>query len=396
MNILVVDDDLTSREIFRSIIQEMGFQVTVFSGGTELMNYIDNSETVPEIILLDWMMPDLDGLTLCSMLKSDERTKHIYIILLTAKTSTEEMVEGLNAGADDFISKPPNMAILKARIDAGIRIVNMHKEVASYGEKMSSLAEERAKQLVHADRMTTIGVLSAGIAHEINNPTSFIAVNIQTLEDSWPMLEKCLKNCSCKEFLQQLEPLIDEIPVIIKEMKNGVIRIKEIVAGLKTYVHIDNKKAENVNINELLEDALKICHNRLKYNIKVIKKYDQNIPLVSVVKSQIEQVFINLIINSVDAIEMKKSAESNIIEIHSTSTGNQVIVTFKDNGTGIPENVLEKIFNPFFTTKSIGKGTGLGLSICQNIIESHDGTITVSNAVEGGAVFTISLPCQMI
>jgi C4-dicarboxylate-specific signal transduction histidine kinase len=253
---------------------------------------------------------------------------------------------------------------------------------------MERLAAERAEQLVRADRLSTIGVLSAGMAHEINNPASFVAINIQTLEENIHVVEKALENDTTPEQVESAKNFMTIVPEILQEMKTGMTRIRTIVNGLKTYSHMSHEKREWFVLERCIDSALQLCENRLKYHITVTTEYN-NSRKVYGDSNQIEQVFINLFTNAADAIE-EHTKEGKLI-ITTEYMDGKVIAKVRDTGPGIPEGKLEKVCMPFFTTKPVGKGTGLGLSISSNIINDHKGELLIENHPEGGAIFTIKL-----
>jgi C4-dicarboxylate-specific signal transduction histidine kinase len=270
-----------------------------------------------------------------------------------------------------------------------------NRELERYTLHLETLAQERAKQLVHADRMATLGMMSAGIAHEINNPASFISGNIQTLERFWPELKQTMEEVlpSADETrADRLRFILEEMPKLVSGMRNGVSRISRIVKGLKIFAHQDAGEQKPCDINECIAQALELCNNRLKTKVAVETHYAEDMPMIVGDMQQLEQIFVNLIMNGADALEDRPEARLVITTSHDDSA---IRVTVQDNGRGIPERILKDIWKPFYTTKEVGKGTGLGLPIVMGIVESHKGTITVENTEPSGARFTITLPLQL-
>lgn len=390
VQILVADDAATSRAVLLLMLAKRGYQAAAVANGQEAWDMLHRDRRL-RVVLLDWMMPGMDGPDLCRLLRQSEMNKNTYVIMLTARSDPKEIVEGLKSGADDYVSKPPDMAILCARIDAGIRLVLLRHEVEVYAHEMERVAQERAVQLAHADRMSTLGVLSAGIAHEINNPTSFIAINLQTLETHWPSIARAVDGVADDRERAVARTLSAEMPQILAEMKDGVSRIREIVSGLKFYARLDSGARASTSLNECVEDALKLCRNRLKYHVDVDTCLAAERPVILADRKQIDQVIVNLLINAADALEEAHHAHGRIT-VTTRLLPEGVVMTVGDTGPGIPVAVLPKLFTPFYTTKKIGKGTGLGLAICRSIIEEHGGTITVANQPASGALFTITFP----
>jgi two-component system, NtrC family, sensor kinase len=395
--VFIADDNNTDRMILESALNQMGFEIDSFVSGSSVYEAIYNARQ-PTVVLLDWIMPDRTGVEICQALSAHPPAQSVYAILVTSRTEKTDIAYALENGADDYITKPFDAIELKARINVGIRLLNFKQQLfdsntrfLEYTKRIEELAEARAEQLVRADRLSTIGMLSSGIAHEINNPASFIAVNVQTLEENLTLLSDAFDDTVSNEQKRKASQLISMLPEILTEMKSGVSRIQNIVTGLKAYTHPLSEKFTWFRIDVCIESALRLCVNKLKYHVTVMKKLLET-PEVFGDRYQIEQVFVNLFANAADAIE--ENRKDGILTISSDCLDGYVIVYVRDNGPGIPAENKEKMFMPFFTTKPIGKGTGLGLSISSNIIKNHKGQLTVENHPEGGAQFQISLPAK--
>jgi len=180
------------------------------------------------------------------------------------------------------------------------------------------------------------------------------------------------------------------MPKVSAGIKKGIERTKKIVDSLRTYSRQESGVRKLVNVEECIDQALEICNNRIKYNVTIERPQLNPSLQVKCDPQQIEQIFVNLLVNATDAIEEHK--EKGIIEITVEEGADSTRIKFADNGPGIPEDKFDDLFKPFYTTKEVGKGTGLGLSICQNIAENHDGSLTVKNRPQGGAEFTLELP----
>jgi len=393
MKILIADDDFVTRKILSSTLTNDGFETVVVEDGDEALEILrqDNS---PKIALLDWEMPGLTGIEVLKELRKCQ-DYYVYCILLTAKSDVEDLKMGFEAGADDFLTKPVDKLLIKQKLNVAKRIIQyeinekeMQSEIVNYAISMKALAEERAKQLVQADRLATLGTLAAGIAHEINNPTTFISGNAQSLEKYWEVLIQ--KGCFSNTEDRQISLILEHFPKIISGMRSGVNRITKIVSSLKSYARQDLVITKRpFEIREVVEDALEICCNKIKYNITVEKNMPESIAFAFGDKYQIEQVLVNLIANAADAMKGQKNSR---LWISSRQHDNMIQVDVRDNGPGINEDIIDKIFDPFFTSKSRNDGTGLGLSISKSIIEEHNGQLGVKKATEGGSVFSFSIP----
>ena len=269
------------------------------------------------------------------------------------------------------------------------------KELNKFASEMEQLAEERSKQLIHLDRMATLGTLSAGVAHEINNPVGFVSNNLQIFEKLWNQrIRASLEKANRDNEDKILSFALDEMPEIVKSMKEGVTRITNIVRGLSKFSRKTKIAFWPSNICEVIEAAVNFCRLdvTVKHKVKIELDLPDDIPFIKISRQEIEQVLINLITNSCHAMEEIKDGKELILKITVYHVSNKVVIEITDNGHGIDEKTLNNVFDPFFTTKDIGKGTGLGLSICRGIIEQHRGNITVSSTLGKGTTFTIKLP----
>lgn len=395
MKILVADDDITSRAILKSFLTKWGFEEAIIVDNGEAAWDVLRQPEGPRLSILDWMMPELDGIEICKRMKALDPSA--YIIMITSAEEPDAISTALYAGADDFIAKPFKAPELQARLEVGKRMLTLHTRISEanielkhYANEMETLAREKANQLIHAERLSTIGLLTAGVAHEINNPTTFISGNVQTLLKFWPFQEKVIRACpEDHPDHEKLTFIHDETPQILAGIQNGARRIASIVSGLQAFARQEPPQKIEFDLHEAIEAALMLCHNSLKYNVSVEKIFESQVPKLTGDPQKIEQVFVNLFGNAADAMEGKKEG---LLEIRTNRDGSDVTITVTDNGPGLSEEALKKIWDPFFTTKPVGKGTGLGMSISHGIVESHGGTITAANRPKGGAEFVVRLP----
>ncbi len=419
MNILVAEDDYVSRLLVKKAVKKIGHTVLEAENGKIAWDLF--LEHHPDMIISDWMMPEMTGLELCKKIRSSDKKTYSYVMLLTSKDKTDDLVEVFEAGADDYIIKPFKPDELRSRIKTGERIVQLEREHLDMQDELveknealdNTLGDLKAtqSQILQSEKMASIGQLAAGVAHEINNPIGFIGSNIEALTDYMVDVSKLLGQYqqfrkSIKESGQDLsddikkqlsdltefeeeidiEYLIEDIPELLNDCKDGTQRVARIVGDLKSFAHPGNDKQMLIDINAGLDTTLNVVYNEIKYKATVAKEYGE-ISMVEGFPQKLNQVFMNILVNAAQAIEEKGE-----ITIKTLKEGTDVVVKISDNGCGIsPEDVV-KVFDPFFTTKEIGKGTGLGMNIAYNIIEDHNGTIIVESEVGKGTTFTISLP----
>lgn len=261
-------------------------------------------------------------------------------------------------------------------------------------------------QLVQSEKLASLGQLAAGVAHEINNPIGFISSNLGTLDgyfrqlqemlDAYRAAEEAIGSTVLIERLQQLrervelEFLRDDIPLLIKESKEGISRVGQIVKDLKDFSRVDsNLEWQWANLQQGIESTLNIVANELKYKADVVRDY-QELPEIECLPSQINQVIMNLIVNASQAI----GPERGTLTLRTGLIGETVWIEVSDTGCGIPAHSLQKIFDPFFTTKPVGQGTGLGLSLSYGIVKKHRGDISVRSAEGVGTTFRVELPVR--
>jgi len=262
-------------------------------------------------------------------------------------------------------------------------------------------------QLVHSEKMASLGQLTAGIAHEINNPINFISSGMKSIEFTIEAVREILAKYDEMEegldkgenILRQVkvlkedheyEEIMEELDVMIRDVNYGVTRTIEIVKGLRVFSRLDEEEMKKANINENLDATLILLKNKTKNRIKISKFYDKRMQEIDCYPGQLNQVFMNIMNNAIQAIPDER--EDGELVIYTEETADEVNIRIKDNGVGIPEDVKHRIWEPFFTTKAVGVGTGLGMSITYSIIEKHNGKIELESEVGKGTEFIISIP----
>ena len=254
-------------------------------------------------------------------------------------------------------------------------------------------------QLIQSEKMASIGVLAAGVAHEINNPIGFIKSNLDVLDEYLIDIKKYRQEINTlltTKTLQHNEQAIakkydidfifNDIPPLLKSSIGGIDRVSEIVQDLKNFARVEEPNKSSTDINEGLTTTLNMARNELKYNCKVQVELG-SLPKILAFPSKLNQVFMNLLINAGQSIEDKGE-----ISVKTFQQGTDIVIEVKDNGSGIDPKILSHIFTPFFTSKPVGEGTGLGLSISHEIIKQHDGKIKVTSEVGKGSCFSIYIP----
>lgn len=273
-------------------------------------------------------------------------------------------------------------------------------------EELEAALEKKQAELLQSSKMATIGHLAAGVAHEINNPLGFVMSNLTSLGK---YLESLLEVLSRHEGLardleghdelsdriaevralweeKRLEMICEDVPLLIGECTDGLERMQRIVRDLRDFSHVDPATTSEEDINDLLDRSTNIAAHELKYKAEVKREYGE-IPRVACYGMQLAQCFLNLLVNAAQAIP-----KFGTIIIRTAVAGDDIVIEIEDTGEGIPEDSLESIFEPYFTTKDVGKGTGLGLPMVKKTIEEHGGEITVESVVGEGSLFRVTIP----
>ncbi|MBV6627544.1 MAG: response regulator [Rivularia sp. (in: Bacteria)] len=429
--ILVIDDSPTNLEILHDVLGNAGYEVLVEMDGVSGIEQVETNP--PDLILLDVMMPKMDGFETCRRLQANASTKDIPIIFITALTEAEEKVKGLKLGAVDYITKPFEQQEVIARISLHLKLRKLNLELDRQKQELEIRVKERTLelsqtleelkntqlQLVQTEKISSLGQLVAGVAHEVNNPIGFISTNLhyanQYIEDLLILIRLFQKNCSNpgSEVEAQIETMDfghieKDLPKLMSSMKLGTDTIKGIMQSLRSFSRTDGENKKLVDIHQGIEATLMILQHRLKaYSkrpaIQVIKDYSI-LPKIECYPGQLNQVFMNLLANAIDVLEESINdsgcmngedyvAVNPQIRISTTIDKHQVTVKIADNGKGMPESVKNDIFQPFFTTKPEGKGTGLGLSISYQIVtENHGGSLKCISSPGEGTEFLIHIP----
>ncbi|MBW4491650.1 MAG: response regulator [Oscillatoria princeps RMCB-10] len=449
--ILLVDDSPTNLKVLTGAITSCGWEILVATEGETALELAEYAK--PDLILLDVMMPGIDGFETCCQLKAKPETCEIPVIFMTALSDTVDKVKGLSLGAVDYITKPFQQEEVIARVRLHLRLSLLTKQYAQQNsllkqeisercaaeaalqqltDELERRVEERTAelqsawerlqqtqvQLVQTEKMSALGQLVAGVAHEINNPVGSLSGNLNYIEVYTNNLLDLL-NLYRDEFPKvgakieskiediDLEFLMGDLPKILTSMKAGTDRLRNISTSLRIFSRSDTDSQVAFNIHEGIDSTLLILKHRLKASkkrpdIKIITEYG-DLPMVECYPGQLNQVFMNLIANAIDALDELSQgysfdeliARPNTIAIRTdlNSDGTHAIISIKDNGPGMSCEVKERAFDHFFTTKTVGFGTGLGLYISRQIVEEkHQGRLSCISAPGEGAEFIIELP----
>lgn len=288
-------------------------------------------------------------------------------------------------------------------------------EIQAVNEQLTSEIQERTKaeenlkeahaQLLQTSKMEAIGTLSAGVAHELNTPIQFISTNLQFLKEGISEIQSVFRKImtengselpqSIQDLIEEcdLEFTLEEMPAAIDESKKGTNTISNIVGAMQTMTSTDNEECSLIDLGMLISNTVTLTGNEWRTKVDIETDIDPDLPKFNGYQSALSQVILNLIMNAVQAIEAKEDSEKGVIKISATSMDQSIRISVRDNGIGIPEEHIPRIFDMFYTTKPVGKGTGQGLAVCQTIIcGSHNGNFDVTSEPNQGTTFNITLP----
>ena len=365
--ILIVDDVAANRETLRELFAAENYRLLEAADGPAALRLA--AETPPDLVLLDVMMPGMDGYEVCRRLRADARLAEVPVIMVTAFDDQAARLAGLEAGADDFVTKPFNRAELRARVRTITRL-NRYRRLT-----------EMQEQLLRTQRLENLGMLAAGIAHDFNNALSPILMAGQLLHQyvSDPVAQRLLGT-------------------VEKSAERSVALVRQLLS----FAHGASGHNHLLQARHVLHEVLELAESTFPKSIRVESDLPGDLWPVQGSPTQLHQIFLNLCVNARDAMpeggeltftaancKLDAAAAAQIAEAR---PGVFLKVEVRDTGTGIPPEVLAQIWEPFFTTKGEGKGTGLGLSTVRGILHHHAGFLTVQTRAGHGTAFTVYLP----
>jgi len=365
--VLIVDDLPDMRNLISLYIKKGNYRVIKASDGKLGLETAHSHK--PDLIITDWMMPHMNGPELIEALKADEELSSIPVILLTAKSDEDSKILGSKVGADAFLGKPFNAEELMSTV-RNLMGLKLHQKRAITA--LTNLQEAQEK-LIESEKLSALGVLVAGIAHEINTPLASIQTTCETIESLVHKLEVNDEGWTTR---------FDKLSVI---NANSIKQVSKIVQSLRRYARPDAEKPETLAIREMLDSTLAMVHSGLNgVPVKLVCDEKLEFPIFP---SKVAQVVNNLLINAAHACEEQENPKINLIAEHENGS---LCISIQDNGTGVPEKLKGKIFDPFFTTKAVGKGTGLGLALCKRFAKEMGGSLELSDE-SPGATFRFTL-----
>lgn len=404
--ILIVDDEEAVRNLFAASLGET-YSCETAADAQEALEILAREPFA--LVVTDITMPGLSGVEL--LRKITEHYKDTAVIMVSGIDRTQRIMDAIRIGAADYLVKPCDLEVLTNSVERAIERGMLVRHARRYKQDLEHRNAELARkktemeqlqtQVLHAEKMASLGRMAAGVAHELNNPAGFIYSNIEQLKQYIARLESCLSDYDKLTLPPDLVARITEIKKendydnivadlgsILSDCCIGAERICDVVRNLGLFSSLDEAAVKRVDLIEGIESTVRLLSEYYRSGaITLIRDYGE-IPQVDCYAAQLNQVWMNLLANAAQAIG---TAPGEVMVV-TRCEGKTVTVSIKDSGPGISPDQQKKIFDPFFTTKPVGEGTGLGLSISHGIIERHGGKIEVASAPGMGTTFTVSLP----
>jgi signal transduction histidine kinase len=363
-SVMLIDDDDDARALVGVTLRSRGYDVVECFNGLHALEQLRTDEK-PDLIVLDLLMPVMDGWEFRVQQKRDPALVDIPVLALSGDGSSKAAA----IDADAYLAKPVSATAIAATVERLTLELDRHAlEV----------------QMAQVSRLSSLGTLAAGMAHEINNPLAYALLNLAVVERD---VSRLLREAGHSSWRIEDEQRVTQA---IERVRNGAERIRDIVQGLKTFARPELEARGPVDVLVPLESAIAMVAHEIRCRARLTKRFDGGLPPVLGNASQLGQVFVNLLLNAVQALS--EDASHNEISVVATGGDQTVVVEVHDTGAGIPPNVRDRIFEPFFTTKPVGTGTGLGLAICHGIVKAHAGTISVDSEPAKGTRFRVTLP----
>jgi signal transduction histidine kinase len=403
MKVLIAEDDRVSRRLLQGLLEKWGHEVVATADGSEAWRHFQESEF--PLVITDWMMNELDGPELIRRIRSSQRPGYVYAILLTSLSQKKHVVEGMAAGADDFVTKPFDLEELRVRLQAGERVIRLERTLT----EQNRLLRETQAALIQSQNLASVGQLAAGMAHEINNPLGFVINNLAVLRrDTLALLDVLEVYRRGRGALEQAEPALaaeaarleDRIDLdyvanglgrLFDRSTEGLRRVGEVVNNLRDFARLDEAEFKEADLNAALGSTIEVLRTQIEAKGIRLERDLGPIPAVDCCPGKIDQLFLNLLLNAVQACEPEGTVG---VRTATEPNGGGVVVEVSDDGEGIAPEHLPHIFEPFFTTRAVGQGKGLGLSVSYGIVRDHGGSIEVESAPGRGSLFRARLPLK--
>lgn len=405
--ILIVDDSAVTRKVFKRCLS-LRYDCSEASSVIEALAELRTNNY--DLVITDVMMPGLSGVEL--LRRVIESYPETCVLVVSGVDRPQRALDAVRLGAADYLIKPCDPEVLQLAVERAMERQTLLRNAKKYKQDLEAqnreLADGKAQlerlqaQIVHSEKMASLGQLAAGIAHELNNPVGYVYGNLELLErctddlitlldfyDSQALGDSISEQAGKIKERIDYEATRDDLVSIISDCRDGTERVRDIVQNLRTFSRLDEAEFKPTDIHEGIDSTIRLLSRYFSGgNVRLLRDYGE-LPIVDAYSAQLNQVWANLLINAAQAI-----GPNGEVVVQTRHVDETILVTVRDDGCGIEPGTVKKIFDPFFTTKPVGVGTGLGLSISFGIIERHGGKINVHSEPGNGSSFTIVLPCS--
>jgi signal transduction histidine kinase len=412
--VLIVDDTPANLGVICAALEQAGFEIAIATSGERALQQV--TRELPDVILMDVMMPGIDGFETCQQLKNNPLTAAVPVIFMTALADAEYKVKALAMGAVDYVTKPFQTTEVIARVSNHLQLYRLTQQLEQRVTAATAELQTAHLQMIQSEKMSVLGNLVAGVAHEINNPLGFLSgslehthqyishilQHLQLYQQAYPEPPSAIQTHAQAI---ELEFLTQDIPQLLNSMTLATERMTQLSTSLRTFSRAETTVPMLSQLQDGLNSTLILLKYRLQANpnrpeIQVVQEHG-DLPAITCILGQLNQVFMNILANAIDAIDeiaQGRSYQENAdqgyqITLRTWVEADGVNIAIGDNGPGMTAAVQAKIFDHLFTTKGAGKGTGLGLAIAQQIIVAgHSGKIVVNSTLGQGTEFVMTLP----
>lgn len=365
IRVLLVDDEDDFRRPVAKRLQRRAIVPEEANSGEEALSKL--SMRPIDVVVLDVKMPGMDGIQTLRCIK--ERDPRVEVILLTGHASTQDGVDGIKSGAFDYLTKPVEFEHLLGKINQAYEKIQREEERT----REATFRAEMEQKMIATERLASLGTLAAGVAHEINNPLAIIS-------ESAGWMRTLLKKPEWEDLR-----LLQSFEMALEKIEKSIERAKRITHQLLGIVSKTDSVIKEIPLREFVDEAIQLFERQaLKKDVAIVKEFKTGPATFWADPNQLRQVLINLVTNSIQATD-----RGGKVTIRVESTQNHVLLTVRDTGHGIPPEIMDRIFEPFFSTRPPGEGTGLGLSVCRGIVEKLGGQIEVESRIGHGATFRV-------
>ncbi len=406
--LLIVDDEQKVSSLFEQCLSER-YSCETAANAQEALDWLQREAFA--LVITDIQMPGIGGIEL--LRKINELYRDTAVIIVSGVDRTQRVIDAIRMGAYDYLVKPCDLDVLELCVDRALERRTLLRNARRYKEDLENrnleLARRKAElervqaQLVHSEKMASLGQLAAGIAHELNNPAGFIFSNMAVLPEYLQQLRRMISaerqaaladsetlKTNRTSAIVDYETLLSDVESIAMDSYAGAARIKDIVQNLRLFSRLDEAEIKRVDLHEGIDSTIRLLSQYYSSPAITLRREYGAVPPIECYAGQLNQVWMNLLVNAAQAI-----GDGGEVRIATAYDGAKVTVDISDTGAGIQPEHLDRIFDPFFTTKPVGEGTGLGLSISHGIVVRHGGQLTVESRPGRGATFSVALPIHI-